>query len=282
MSGPELWHIDAFAEAPFQGNPAAVCYLDQALPEAWMQQVAAEMNLSETAFVQRSTAADRYSLRWFTPRREAHLCGHATLATAHFLKETGRAATGSVVVFETLSGELLAHLEEHATALDFPAIRSEPCTLPAEVATALGSPSAVARVTVTTGVPKYMVVLESEVAVRRCDPDFRRLARAHGGGVIVTAASETADYDFVSRYFAPSVGVDEDPVTGSAHCALAPYWSSQLGRSELTGFQASRRGGRVRVRARGDRVHLVGRAVTIVRGTLTSPHASAYRDGFGT
>jgi predicted PhzF superfamily epimerase YddE/YHI9 len=261
----EIHTIDAFTSEPFAGNPAAVCLLEDERSDAWLQAVAAEMNLSETAFLWRDGPAWR--LRWFTPAVEVPLCGHATLASAHLLFETGR-AEGGAVRFRTKSGELSAARGESGIELDFPALRSEPALLPVAVAAALGAtPLAASRVARLNG-DGYLVEVGSEREVRGARPDPRALLAAGAPSVILTTRSETPGFDFVSRYFAPGAGVDEDPVTGAAHCALAPYWAAKLGRADLVGFQASKRGGVVGVSARGDRVALRGQAVTVLSGRL--------------
>jgi PhzF family phenazine biosynthesis protein len=269
--------IDAFTDRPFAGNPAAVCLLDEAdtwPDETWMQQVAAEMHLSETAFAHPLTeSADAdWALRWFTPEVETNLCGHATLATAHAMhRDRG---TPGTVRFMSRSGVLVAHTSQDGTiTLDFPAAHLSETPAPEGLAEAL---DATPRAAYATGaLSDMLVVLDEEAAVRGLAPDLAaiaRIARRDGiRGVIATAQAATPDagYDFVSRFFAPADGIPEDPVTGSAHTALAPYWSSRLGRDELTGLQASPRGGIVRTSIHGDRVHLTGRAVVVVDGTLT-------------
>jgi PhzF family phenazine biosynthesis protein len=254
--------VDAFADRPFTGNPAAVCILDAARDERWMLDVAAEMNLSETAFLHPD--ADGWRLRWFTPEVEVELCGHATLASAHVLWEGGHLGAGDEARFHTLAGLLTARRDGEWITLDFPAKPLVDGATPGGLEAALGvRPTFVGR-------SHYDVLVEvaSEDEVRELRPDFARLGTVEARGVIVTARAEGGEYDFVSRFFAPRVGVNEDPVTGSAHCALAPYWAAKLGRSEMVGRQLSRRGGTVRVRAAGDRVLLGGRAVTVLRGEL--------------
>ncbi|MFB4292276.1 PhzF family phenazine biosynthesis protein [Nonomuraea sp. ATR24] len=250
-----LFIVDAFTSTAFKGNPAAVCLLEDRVPDEWMQAVAAEMNLSETAFL----LGD--SLRWFTPKVEVTLCGHATLATAHVLYSTG-AATGPVK-FATASGPLTVNrMPDNMITMDFPAKEVTPATVPDGLEKALGaSPVSVGRSALD-----LLVELESEEVVRSLTPDIPALAAIDARGVIVTAAGSATD--FVSRFFAPNVGVPEDPVTGSAHCALSPYWTARLGRDTLTGAQLSARGGVVRVTLDGDRVQLAGHAVTVVTGTL--------------
>ena len=268
-----LFQVDAFTAEPFAGNPAAVCLLEPgAEPDpAWMQRVAAEMNLSETAFLRPGPEPGAYGLRWFTPTVEVELCGHATLASAHVLWSEGRIGAGEPIRFASASGPLAARPGLKGTIwLDFPATPAEPVGPPSGLVEALGAgaPRWVGR-----GRFDYLVELEDEAAVRDLAPDLRWLERLTPGsvGVIVTAAAAGRDgYDFVSRYFAPAAGIDEDPVTGSAHCTLGPFWAGRLGRDELTGFQASARGGLVHVRPAGDRVQLGGRAVTVLRGQLVA------------
>ncbi|MGW3353457.1 PhzF family phenazine biosynthesis protein [Nonomuraea rubra] len=250
-----LFTVDAFTDTAFQGNPAAVCLLDTPVTERWMQSVATEMNLSETAFL----LGD--SLRWFTPAVEVTLCGHATLATAHILYSTG-AADGQLE-FNTASGTLTVNRRpDGMITMDFPAKEVTPAEAPPGLEKALGA----TPVRVGKSQLDLLVELESEETVSGLTPDIAALNTVDARGIIVTApGSET---DFVSRFFAPRVGVPEDPVTGSAHCALAPYWSARFGRPSLVGAQLSARGGLVHVTHAGDRVHLAGRAVTMMSGTL--------------
>ncbi|MHC4914768.1 MAG: PhzF family phenazine biosynthesis protein [Planctomycetota bacterium] len=263
--GERLFVVDAFTSKPFAGNPAAVCLLRGEREDAWMQSVAAEMNLSETAFL--LERGDGFSLRWFTPETEVDLCGHATLAGAHVLFEEGLADAAAGARFQTASGPLAAARAGEEIELDFPALPAEACELPADLLGALGARGEAA---VWSGRSRfdYLVELESAEAVRALRPDFPRLREADVRGTIVTARSDRPDVDFISRFFAPHEGVDEDPVTGSAHCVLGPYWGERLGKTELVGFQASKRGGTVRVGLRGERVTLAGRAVTVSRGEL--------------
>lgn len=265
-----IYVADAFAEAPFEGNPAAVCPLDTPAPEAWMQRVASEMNLSETAFL--VPAADGWDLRWFTPAVEVELCGHATLASAHILWETGRLAPGAPARFHTRSGLLTATRRDDLIWLDFPATPVASMAPPEGLLDALGlTGSGVSRRPVSRSKYDYVVEMEDEAALRALRPDQGRLRDIEARGVIVTAPGDA--HDFVSRFFAPQSGVDEDPVTGSAHCALGPYWQQRTGRSTFSAYQASARGGAVSVRVEGDRVHLGGRAVTVWRGELTATAA---------
>lgn len=257
--------VDAFTAKPFAGNPAAVCLLPGAAEAAWMQAVAREMNLSETAFATpRADGAGVHDLRWFTPTVEVDLCGHATLATAHVLWETGRLAPTDEVRFETRSGTLTATRRDDWIELDFPAIPEERAEPPDGLVEALG----VMPAYVGKGRFDYLVEVPSEDDVRTVQPDFTLLGRLPVRGVIVTSRSATDEFDFVSRFFAPGAGIPEDPVTGSAHCCLAPYWSRRLRKDSLLAHQVSSRGGVVRVRLDGDRVRLGGQAVTVWRGEL--------------
>jgi predicted PhzF superfamily epimerase YddE/YHI9 len=257
-----ILQVDAFTTCPFAGNPAAVCVLPEAPAEQWMRDVAREMNLSETAFL---TPRDGgYNLRWFTPTVEVDLCGHATIASAHVLWEEGHLAAGRQARFHTLSGLLLADRRGDWIELDFPARVAAPAEPPPSLLPALGVPARF----VARNQYDYLVEVESEGILRAMIPDFAALRKVPVRGVIVTARPSSTEFDFVSRFFAPAVGVDEDPVTGSAHCALGPYWGERLGKSEFTAYQASSRGGVVRVRLNGDRVILGGQAVTVMRGEL--------------
>ncbi|HEX6100768.1 MAG TPA: PhzF family phenazine biosynthesis protein [Thermoanaerobaculia bacterium] len=256
-----LLQVDAFTAQAFRGNPAAVCLLDAERDERWMQDVAAEMNLSETAFLLRRADSD-YSLRWFTPEVEVALCGHATLASAHALYEEHGLTS---VRFHTKSGVLTADRTGNAIELDFPAILEERAEPPEGLLSSLG---VTAPVYVGRNKFDYLVEVASEDEVRALDPDHTQLGRIPVRGVIVTSRSR--EYDFVSRFFAPGSGIAEDPVTGSAHCCLTPYWAPKLGKDAMTAFQASKRGGVVQVRLAGGRVKLGGAAVTVLRGELTA------------
>ncbi len=260
-----ITQVDAFTNRPFAGNPAGVCILSTPADPSWMLNVAREMNLAETAFLVKQR--DGYDLRWFTPAVEVDLCGHATLASAHVLWEDGHLKPGAQARFHTKSGLLTAERRDGLIELDFPATPVSPAPAPPGLLDAVG---AKAR---SIGRSKfdYLVEVESESAVRGLDPDLTAIARVEARGVIVTSrADENSGYDFVSRFFAPQSGVPEDPVTGSAHCALTPYWSAKLGKSELRAFQASPRGGELRLRLVGDRVRIGGQAVTVLRGELTT------------
>jgi PhzF family phenazine biosynthesis protein len=257
-----LFQVDAFTDRPFSGNPAAVCLLPDPQADDWMQAVAAEMNLSETAFL--FPENDGYRLRWFTPKVEVDLCGHATLASAHILWTEGRVPVDKPINFHTKSGLLTAVRRGELIELDFPWDPPSEASPPADLLPAL----CVAAKHVGRGKFDLLVEVASEEVVRSVTPNFARLAQIEVRGVIVTARSANPEYDFVSRFFAPWAGINEDPVTGSAHCCLAPYWQAQLGKSEMTAYQASSRGGVVRVRVHGDRVILGGQAVTILKGSL--------------
>jgi PhzF family phenazine biosynthesis protein len=257
-----IFQVDAFAAEPFAGNPAAVCLLENDVEPDWMQSVAAEMNLSETAFI--ATRDDGFGLRWFTPATEVDLCGHATLASAHVLWETGRLAETDTARFHTRSGLLTAKRAGDWIELDFPATPAEPIEVPTGLSDLLGSvPRFIGR-------SRFDLLLELTDAeeLRDLSPDFAGLSSLPVRGLIVTAKSDVPEYDFLSRFFAPAAGINEDPVTGSAHCALTPFWAERLGKNEMTAFQTSARGGVVKVKLAGDRVLLRGQAVTILCGEL--------------
>src|SRR5881397_1200483 len=262
--GLGIVQVDAFASRPFSGNPAGVCVLPAPRDERWMQDVACEMNLAETAFLHPEN--EGYRLRWFTPTIEMALCGHATLASAHVLWEEGRLPADRQARFHTQSGLLTADRRGEWIELDFPATPPAPAVAPPGLAAAL-------RVgTRWIGRSKfdYLVEVDSEDVVRGLKPDLAAVERVDARGIIVTSHAATPGFEFVSRFFAPQSGVPEDPVTGSAHCALAPYWSAKLGKNELRALQASPRGGELHLRLVGDRVMLGGQAVTVLRGELLS------------
>jgi len=259
-----IFIVDAFTDQPYKGNPAAVCVLDRERPERWMQRVANEMNCSETAFALRM--GDEYSLRWFTPETEVDLCGHATLATAHLLWEEGL-HEGDEIAFHTRSGRLTAERDGEWIRLDFPADPAVPAEAPEDLTEGLGS---AALVYVGKGGTDLVVELEDEAAVARLRPNLHAWKRLDARGVLVTARSGRPNVDFVSRCFFPAIGIDEDPVTGSAHCTLGPYWAAKLGRTELTAMQLSAREGLLRLRVGTERVQLTGRAVTTLRGELAA------------
>jgi PhzF family phenazine biosynthesis protein len=263
-----ITQVDAFTDRHFRGNPAAVCVLPEPREPRWMQDVAAEMNLSETAFVVPIDEAGHYHLRWFTPDSEVDLCGHATLATAHVLWEERHVPAGADCRFDTRSGLLTAKRGPRGIELDFPreAVESE-VTSAAELGILEAAIPAPIRF---AGRNRFdvLVELDDEETLRNLRPDIRKLAELPCRGVIVTSHSDEPGFDFASRFFAPRVGVDEDPVCGSAHCCLGPYWGEKLGKTELTGHPRSRRGGCVGMRVEGPRVFLIGHAVTVMRGEL--------------
>ncbi len=257
-----IYQIDSFTDRPFAGNPAGVCLLPEPAQTAWMQNVAREMNLSETAFLVRQM--DGFDLRWFTPAAEVRLCGHATLASAHMLWETGVLAPGEQARFHTLSGLLTAVQRADWIEMDFPTRPPQPVQPLAGLAEALGATFQY----IGRDADDYLIELESEAAVRTLKPDITALAKLPVRGTIVTARSTDTRFDFVSRFFAPAVGVSEDPVTGSAHCCLTPYWADKLGKTEMTAYQASARGGIVHVCLAGARVLLSGQAITVLKCEL--------------
>ena len=260
-----IYTVDAFADRPFAGNPAGVCLLEAPREAEWMQSIAAEMNLSETAFVS-PHPGDGFDLRWFTPAIEVDLCGHATLASAHVLWESGTLGPKDVARFHTRSGVLTAIRRGDGIELDLPAKLVEQADPAPGLIEALGvKPTFVGR-----NAFDYFVEVAEESEVRNARPDHGKLTGIELRGVILTSRPDRIDegIDFVSRFFAPGAGVDEDPVTGSAHCALAPYWAAKLGHTEMTGHQVSARGGIVHVRVEGDRVVLGGNAVTVMKGLL--------------
>ncbi|MGH7447607.1 MAG: PhzF family phenazine biosynthesis protein [Longimicrobiales bacterium] len=261
----QLVQVDAFTSEPFRGNPAAVCVLEGPRDDGWMAAVAREMNLSETAYLERRS--DGWGLRWFTPATEVDLCGHATLASAHAIWELELAPRGDPLRFHTHSGVLTARLEAGGIVLDFPAepATTVPWVMPLLEALGVPVPVAFARNRFD-----YLVEVPDAAAVRALRPDMAALAEVPTRGVIVTARADSGDADFVSRWFGPRAGVPEDPVTGSAHCCLGPWWAERLGRTELRGLQLSARGGTVGVRVLGGRVELIGNAVTVLRGELVA------------
>ncbi len=261
--GTILIQVDAFTNQVFSGNPAAVCILKEPATPEWMQNVAQEMNLSETAFL--VPQDDGFNLRWFTPTVEVDLCGHATLASAHVLWELSYLNPETVARFYTRSGLLSATKQGDWIEMNFPAKPPIICTAPEQLATALG----VKINTVGKNQFDYLVEVESEEIVRQIQPDFGLLKTLPVRGIIVTSLASSSEYDFVSRFFAPIAGVNEDPVTGSAHCCLGPFWSERLNKNEFLAYQASSRGGIVRVRNVSDRIYLGGQAVTVFRGELT-------------
>jgi PhzF family phenazine biosynthesis protein len=255
-----MFIVDAFTSRPFAGNPAAVCLLSEAAADSWMQQVASEMNLSETAFL--LPEQDGYRLRWFTPTVEVKLCGHATLASAHVLWEAERLASSQPARFYTRSGLLTVERGPQGMTMDFPAQPAQPTREWQDLPSMLGVKASF----IGDNGTDCLMELADEQTLRSLRPDFGRLAQYSVRGIIITARADTAGYDFVSRFFAPAAGINEDPVTGSAHCCLGPYWSERLQKRDLVGYQASARGGVVQIGVRGDRVLLGGQAVTVLRG----------------
>ncbi len=257
-----IFLVDAFANEPFKGNPAGVVVLDQPADAAWMQKVAMEMNQAETAFIVPQEKG--FGLRWFTPTVEVDLCGHATLASAHILWKLHKMTKEQTISFETLSGWLHCTRQEQTIQLDFPAKVVEPCEEPAGLLAALN----LSEGAIFSNKMDYLVIVQEESTVRLLKPDFTALFLVKCRGVIVSAASQNSSVDFVSRFFAPGSGIPEDPVTGSAHCALGPYWAQQFGKNTLVGYQASPRGGYVHVEMKDDRVLLRGQAVTFMKGEI--------------
>lgn len=257
--------VDAFTNKPFSGNPAAVCVLDSPKDDEWMQNVAKEMNLSETAFLVKQE--DGYSLRWFTPATEVPLCGHATLASSHVLWSENHLSSNESARFHTKSGLLIAKKQEDWIELDFPANLSEDISTPPEISEALGIP--VKKVMKNS--LGYLVEVESEDLVRKVEPNLTLLTKLFPEVIVTSIAESSSEYDFVSRFFCPGLGINEDPVTGAAHCCLAPYWRNKLNKDEFLAYQASSRGGVVKVKYPGeDRVYLRGQAVTVLRGEIIS------------
>lgn len=260
-----IYHVDAFTDRPFAGNPAAVCLMPHWRADRWHQAVAREMNLSETAYLVRKP--DGFDLRWFTPESEVDLCGHATLASAHVLWQQGLASQEAELCFSTRTGILKASRRSDDIELDFPLEPDEPVTPPADLLRALG----VSASYVGKNRFDFIVEVDSEHTLRQIAPDFRLLKTVRCRGIIVTCRSPDRRYDFLSRAFFPSLGVDEDPVCGSAHCCLGPFWKQRLGKSEFVAYQASARGGIVQVRVTDKRAYLGGRAVIVARGELQEP-----------
>ena len=258
-----LTYVDAFSDGPFTGNPAAVCLLREQAEASWMQHVAAELNLAETAFVVRRPDRD-FDLRWFAPAAEVDLCGHATLASAHVLWETGTLDAATPARFHTRSGLLTAAQAEDWIELDFPSTPAVAAAPPSGLIEAMG----VTAKYVGRSRFDYLIEVADEAAVRAAAPDFTQLRKISTRGVMITAASADPKYDFVSRFFAPGAGIDEDPATGSAHCCLAPFWQGRLGKNTFVARQLSRRGATIKVGVAGDRITLAGKALTMMRGEL--------------
>ena len=256
-----LTYVDAFSDGPFTGNPAAVCLLPEAAEASWMQQVAAELNLAETAFVVRRPDRD-FDLRWFAPAVEVDLCGHATLASAHVLWETGTLDPSSSARFHTRSGLLTASKAGDWIELDFPSTPAVTVDPPPGLLDAVGVPAKY----VGRSPFDYLIEVADEVTVRQAAPDFTKLKKISTRGVMITAPSADARYHFVSRFFAPGAGIDEDPATGSAHCCLAPFWQGRLGKHAFVARQLSSRGATIKVAVAGDRITLAGQGLTMMRG----------------
>lgn len=260
----ELYQVDAFTKEPFRGNPAAVCLLTEPKPDEWMQAVAAEMNLSETAFLLAEGDQPGWRLRWFTPATEVDLCGHATLASARVLFERQPELRSGALTFKTRSGELQARWLEGAIELDFPAMEPEPLEVESDISDILGFQP----VDAAYDGNYFLFEAPNAAAIRTAKPDFIALAEGQTPEVIITARSDQPEFDFISRFFAPQLGINEDPVTGSAHCLLAPYWAEKLEKNEFSAYQASARGGVLRVRLEGDRVRISGEARIVLKGDL--------------
>lgn len=256
-----IYIVDAFTDVPFSGNPAAVCLLDHHQPDAWMQKVAREMNLSETAFIIKNEQG--YNLRWFTPQSEVELCGHATLATAHVLWSEGFVSTKQIH-FDTKSGVLTVDRDDTQLHMNFPLEIAEQCIAPMELSESLGVPIQ----NIAKNRFDYLVEVEGEAVVRDLAPDFTLIKKIPARGIIVTSRTENTTYDFVSRCFYPALGVDEDPVTGSAHCALGPYWANRLNKQHLKALQLSQRQGYLELKVEESRIIISGQAVTTVKGKL--------------
>jgi len=257
-----LYQVDAFTDEPFKGNPAAVCLLSKPESDAWLQAFAAEMNLSETAFL--LSDGEGWHLRWFTPKTEVDLCGHATLASAAVLLNRLPNFQGRTIKFRTLSGQLNAYQTGQAITLDFPAMVYKPHTIVPKILDVFGF------IPINAVFSGSYVLYEasSEKFIRQAQPDMEALAKLPLPEVIITAKSECPAFDFISRFFAPQLGIDEDPVTGSAHCLLAPYWAEKLGKKEFIAYQASQRGGELHLNLRADRVEITGYARILFKGEI--------------
>ena len=262
-----LYQVDSFTDTAFKGNPAGVCLLSGPADETWMQNLAAEMNLSEAAFLYPD--GDHYQLRWFTPVVEVDLCGHATLASAHILWETGLLREGITARFQTRSGELRAEKDGSSIKMDFPAIATDDSDEPTGLTAALG----IKAEYIGKGRQHYLVQVANADDVAKARPDFSALLKSTDFRIILTAKSSSPHYDIVSRFFAPSLGINEDPVTGSAHCCLAPFWYGRTGMKNIRAYQASARGGRIDLEVRDKRVILGGQAVTVFHLKLLAKSA---------
>jgi PhzF family phenazine biosynthesis protein len=261
--GIPLYQVDAFTSEPFRGNPAGICLLESDASDDWMQAVAAEMNLSETAFLVKRD--DAWHIRYFTPEVEIPLCGHTTVASAHVLWSEGIVADSQPVHFSAKGGEFIGTREDGRITIDFPAHTCDEAQPPVGLSDAIGATPASAHRIREGG---WLIEFESEQTVATLSPDLLRLRSIKPGGLIATAQSSTRARDFVSRFFAPDIGIDEDPVTGVAHLALGPYWAKRLGKTEMTAVQLSRRTGTLRVRVADDRVYIMADAATVFRAEL--------------
>jgi PhzF family phenazine biosynthesis protein len=270
MTPIKIYQVDSFTAVPFKGNPAAVCILDEDIDERLMQTLAGEMNLSETAFVLRKESS--FGLRWFTPKTEVDLCGHATIATSHILWEQGYVPPAQQIRFETKSGTLIAKKNGDFIELDFPHVDQHTEIPPSDLISGIG----VDPVYVGASEHYYLVELASEKLVRDLKPNLDCFRKLEKGAILVTSKSSMPQYDFVSRVFCPLEGIDEDPVTGAAHCILAPYWKDKLGKDSFTAYQASERGGEVRVSLEGDRIILSGQAITVFAGEIVDRLLTLY------
>lgn len=260
----KIYQVDSFTREAFQGNPAGVCILKEEAQPEWMQNIASEMNLSETAFLVPDNG--QYKLRWFTPEVEVDLCGHATLASAHILFETGKANLHDAIRFQTRSGLLTVKKNGELIEMLFPATPAKPVSAPQGLLEALGFEKVLFC---GKNDYDYLIIVQTEQGVKSCTPDFLRLKKITERGVIVSAEAESIPHDFISRFFGPAAGIDEDPVTGSAHCTLAPYWGKKLEKETMLAYQASKRGGEVRVTLMENNVILSGYAVTVMTSTLS-------------
>tara|TARA_A100001037_G_scaffold305717_1_gene347000 strand:+ start:8118 stop:8912 length:795 start_codon:yes stop_codon:yes gene_type:complete len=259
-----LFHVDAFTQFPFSGNPAAVCILPSSADETWMQRVASEINLSETAFINKKDS-ESYFLRWFAPKGEVELCGHATLASAHVLWDEGLHPYDQRIKFITKIGKISCKAVQNWIQMRFPIIEFEEESLPKEIADYIGT---IPKFCAKTSLNDFLLEVESEDVLKALQPNFQKLQELECRGVIVTASSDENDFDFVSRFFAPSIGIDEDPVTGSSHCSLGTFWSEKFSKKILIGKQISEREGIIKVSVEQDNIILSGQAVTLVRSEL--------------
>ncbi|MEM9942616.1 MAG: PhzF family phenazine biosynthesis protein [Planctomycetota bacterium] len=261
----EIYQVDAFTKVPFKGNPAAVCIVEEgsAVTDDQMQSIAMEMNLAETAFVMKRE--DGMQIRWFTPTDEVDLCGHATLASAFVIWKKGEVAVDQPIQFQSQSGTLICRQDSGVVEMDFPALKAVPSATPDGLLDSMGIGSGI----VSRSCFDYLIEVDSESVVRNCSPDFEKIRKIETRGVILTSQADGGSpFDFVSRFFCPEIGINEDPVTGSAHCCLTPYWAKKLGKKKMIGYQASQRGGIVEVELSTDRVLLKGSAVEILKGKL--------------